>query len=89
MSIRARDFDRIINKLGFTTRDSGDLLAWFEHNGKKVAYTKRSHIRGRDLPFQHSIRQQMHLNQQELRLVLTCTLGREEYIQLLTRKGII
>lgn len=89
MTIRARDFDLLIRKFGFQSRDSGDLLAWFEYDGKVVVRTKRSHIRGRDLPFQHSIRQQMKLNETELAEALRCTLDREGYIELLKRKDII
>lgn len=89
MSIRARDFDRMLEKLGFETRDGKDLLAWFTYEGKKVVRTKRSHIKGRDLPFQHSIRQQMKLNEEELRQVLGCTIGQPEYVELLRSKGIL
>ena len=89
MSIKARDFDRMMDKLGFETRDGKDLLAWFTHDGKVVVRTKRSHIKGRDLPFQHSIRQQMKLNEEELREVLGCTIGQREYVELLRRKGIL
>ena len=90
MSIRARDFDLLISKFGFQTRDSGDLLAWFEHDGRVVVRTKRSHTpRSRDLPFQHSIRQQMKLNQEELRQALRCDIDRDGYVKLLRRKGVI
>jgi hypothetical protein len=89
MTIRARDFDLLISKFGFQSRDSGDLLAWLEYDGKVVVRTKRSHIRGRDLPFQHSIRQQMKLNEQELAAALRCTLDRDGYIELLRRKQIL
>lgn len=89
MSIRSRDFDLLIRKFEFQTRDSGDLLAWFEYEGKRVVKTKRSHTRGRDLPFQHAIRQQMKLNEDELAQALRCTLDREAYVELLKRKGII
>ena len=89
MTIRARDFDLLIRKFGFQTRDSGDLLAWFEHEGKVVVRTKRSHTRGRDLPFQHNIRQQMKLNQEELAQALRCDIDREGYVDLLRRKGVI
>ena len=89
MSIKAQDFDYMMEKLGFETRDGKDLFAWFRHGGKKVVRTKRSHVKGRDLPFQHQIRQQMKLNEEELRQVLRCTLGQPEYVELLKRKGII
>ena len=89
MTIRARDFDLLIRKFGFQTRESGDLLAWLEYNGKVVIRTKRSHTRGRDLPFQHSIRQQMKLNQEELHQALRCHIDRDGYIELLRVKGIL
>ena len=90
MSIRARDFDLLINKFGFQTRDSGDLLAWFEHDGKVIVRTKRSHTpRSRNLPFQHNIRQQMKLNEEELRQALRCDIDRDGYVDLLRRKGVL
>lgn len=89
MTIRARDFDLLIRKFGFQTRESGDLLAWFEYDGKVVVRTKRSHTRGRDLPFQHSIRQLMKLNQEELNQALRCHIDRDGYIELLRGKGIL
>ncbi len=89
MSIRARDFDRLVNKFGFQTRNSGDLLAWLEHDGQVVVRTKRSHIRGRDLPFQHVIRQQMKMTEEELSQALRCSLSRDGYIALLRNKGVL
>ena len=89
MTIRARDFDLLIRKFGFQTRGSGDLLAWFEHEGKVVVRTKRSHTRGRDLPFQHNIRQQMKLNEEELARALRCDIDRDGYVSLLRRKGVL
>lgn len=89
MTIRARDFDLLIRKFGFQTRDSGDLLAWFEHEGKVVVRTKRSHTRGRDLPFQHNIRQQMKLNEEELAQALRCDIDKDGYVELLRRKSVL
>ncbi len=89
MTIKAADFDRIIEKLGFETRDSGDLLAWFVHEGRLILRTKRSKKRGQDLPFQHSIRQQIKLNEGELRAVIGCTIGRVEYVEILRQKGML
>ena len=90
MSIRARDFDLLIRKFEFRTRESGDLLAWFEYDGKVVVRTKRSHTpRSRNLPFQHSIRQQMKLNEDELRQALSCRIDKDGYVELLRRKGVI
>ena len=86
--MKAREFDLVVNKFGFKTRDSGDLLAWFEHEGKVVARTRRSKGSG-DLPMQHSIRQQMKLNEDQLRAAISCTLDRDGYVEILKSKGVI
>lgn len=88
MTIKAQEFDRLIGKLGFQTRDSRDLLAWFEFEGKVVARTRRSKGSG-DLPMQHSIRQQMKLNERELREAIDCVITRDEYIRILRSRGLL
>jgi len=89
MTIKAKDFDTLINKLGFETRDSRDRLAWFVYNDRIIVRTKRSYKKGRDLPFQHVIRQQLKLNEQQLKGVIRCTFTRNDYIALLKSKGLI
>ena len=89
MTIKAAEFDRIVLKLGLRTRKSGDRLAWLEHEGRVVVRTKRSETRGQDLPFQHSIRQQLKLNQDQLNQLIACTLDRDGYIALLRDKGLL
>lgn len=88
MTIKAREFDRISRKLGLRVRDGGDLLAWFEYGGKVITRTRRSKVSG-DLPMQHSIRQQLKLSDTQLRSVIRCTLGREEYINILKDRGLL
>lgn len=88
MTIKAHEFDRIIEKFEFKTRDSGDLLAWFEYQGKIITRTRRSKGSG-ELPMQHSIRQQMKLNEDQLREAIRCTLKKEDYINILKSKGLI
>lgn len=88
MTIKAQEFDRLVNKLGFRTRSSGDLLAWFEFEGKIIARTRRSKGSG-DLPMQHSIRQQMRLNERELREAIDCVITRDKYIKILRNKGLL
>ena len=88
MTITDRDFDLIIRKYGFETRNSGDLLAWFVHEGKVVVLTRRSYKRG-DLPMQHSIRQQLKLTEDELADAINCTLDLDGYVAVLQRKGVI
>jgi hypothetical protein len=89
MTIKAKDFDHIVHKFGLEIRNSGDLLAWFEYDGKIVTHTKRSHTKGKDLPFQHNIRQQLKLNEEEFSQAIGCTLSREDYIKILKEKKII
>lgn len=88
MTIKAKDFELIVNKFGLRTRNSGDRLAWFEHEGKVITRTRRSHKKG-DLPFQHSIRQQLKLNEEQLRQTIACTLDRNQYIEILREKGLL
>ena len=88
MSIKARDFEHIVEKFQLKTRNARDRLAWFEYNGKVITRTRRSLGSG-DLPFQHSIRQQLKLNDEEFRQAIACHLSREDYIALLKRKGLI
>ena len=42
MSISAREFDHLIRKFDFRTRNSGDVLAWLEVDGKVAVRTRRS-----------------------------------------------
>ena len=88
MTIKAQEFDRIISKFNFKTRDSGDLLAWFEYKGKIITRTRCSKGSG-ELPMQHSIRQQMKLNETQLREAIRCTINRQDYIQILRKKGLL
>lgn len=88
MTIKDREFDHLMDKFEFKVRDSGDLLAWFEVDGKMVTRTRRSHKRG-DLPMQHSIRQQLKLSEEQLRQAIDCRLNRNDYIQILRLKGLL
>ena len=88
MTIKAKDFERIVNKFGLKTRNSGDRLAWFEYEGRTITRTKLSHKQG-DLPFQDSIRQQLKLNERQLRDTIRCNFSKDQYIDLLKKKGLI
>ena len=88
MPLVAHEFDRLIRKFGFQTRNSGDLLAWLEVEGKIVVRTRRSNKSG-DLPMHHSIRQQMRLSDDQLRKAIKCTLDRDSYIEVLREKGLL
>lgn len=88
MTIKAKEFDALAGKLGLVTRNSADLLAWFELDGKVITRTRRSKGSG-DLPMQHSIRQQLKLNEQQLAGVINCTIDRAGYVRILREKGLL
>jgi hypothetical protein len=86
--MKAKEFDRLAAKLELKTRNSRDLLAWFEYDGRTITRTRRSMGSG-DVPMQHSIRQQLKLNEEQLREIINCTFGRAEYIEILRAKGLL
>ena len=88
MTIKAHEFDHLVAKLQLRTRNSKDLLAWFEVDGRIITRTRRSKGSG-DLPMQHSIRQQLRLNRQQMNEALRCTLSRDDYIDILRTKGLL
>lgn len=87
MTIKVNEFEHIVKKLKLRVRNAGDRLAWFEYKGKIITRTRRSRKKGKDLPFQHSIRQQLKLTEDEFRSAISCRLSRNDYIQILKRKG--
>lgn len=62
-------------------------LAWFEHEGIVVVRTKRSHG-NKDLP-ENLIRQQLKLNETQFSGLISCTVSRNDYIEILRSKRII
>jgi hypothetical protein len=88
MTIKAHEFNHLVAKLKLKTRDSRDLLAWFEYKGKIITRTRRSKGSG-DLPMQHSIRQQLKLNEEQFREAIGCTLTRQDYINILRAEGLL
>ena len=88
MTIKAREFDALVRKLQMQTRDGRDLHAWFEFEGKVITRTRRSKRSG-DLPMQHSIRQQLKVNEMQMRELIRCTLGRDDYLEILRNRGLL
>jgi hypothetical protein len=85
--MKTHEFETIVTKLGLETRNSGDRLAWFEYQGKKVVRTKRS-MGNKEQPGD-LIRQQLKLNEEELAGLIKCTVSRTDYIGILKGKGVI
>jgi hypothetical protein len=87
--LKAHEFDRIVTKYGFTIRDTGDRPAYLEYEGRIVVRTKRSHVKGKDLPFSHKIRQQLCLTEQQMGAAIVCTFTRDHYLAHLRQRGVI
>ena len=85
--MKVHEFTKLENKLGLKTRNAGDRLAWFEHNGVVVVRTKRSHG-NKDLP-ENLIRQQLKVNESQFSGLISCTVSRDDYVRILTEKGLI
>ena len=85
--MKTHEFERIVKKLQLKTRNAGDRLAWFEHNGQKVVRTKRSH--GNKEQPGDKIRQQLKVNEQQLAGLIDCNVSLGDYVEILKSKGII
>lgn len=86
MTVKAHQFDHIVQKFQMKSRKAGDRLVWFEYEGKKITRSRRSRTSG-DLPFQKSMPKQLGLTPDEFRLAAACKLDRDEYIEILRSKG--
>jgi len=85
--MKVHEFDRLESKLKLKTRNSGDRLAWFEHEGKVIVRTKRSHG-NKDLP-EHLIRQQLKVNEKQFAGLISCEVSLDDYVGILKTKGLI
>lgn len=85
--MKTHEFERIVTKLQLKTRNAGDRLAWFEHDGQKVVRTKRSH--GNKEQPGDKIRQQLKVNEQQLAGLIDCSVSLPDYVEILKSKGII
>jgi hypothetical protein len=85
---KAREIDKIINKLGMETRNSGDHHAWLVHDGVVVVRTRRSHGKGKFVPVD-KIRCQLKVNEQQFAGLISCAVSKNDYIQILIEKHII
>ena len=82
------EFERIVRKLQLRTRKSGDRLAWFEYEGKTIVRTRRSEKKG-DLSFSHAIRQQLKLDEDQMRDLIACPLDRDGYTEISRQEGLL
>jgi hypothetical protein len=85
--MKTHEFEKIVNKLGLETRNSGDRLAWFVYKGKTVVRTKRS--QGNKEQPGNMIRQQLKVNERQLAGLISCDVSLDDYVEILKAKGII
>jgi len=77
-------------KLGFDVVQSKDVIATLRVAGKFILKTKRSHgARKLDGEIPRLIRQQMRLGQAEFDAAYDCPLTRNDYVEILRKKGVI
>ncbi|MGB7601931.1 MAG: hypothetical protein WBM24_16605 [Candidatus Sulfotelmatobacter sp.] len=86
--MKVHEFEKIVNKLGMQTRDTHDRLAWLVYGGVTVVRTRRSQGNSKHLP-EHLIRQQLKVNEEQFAGLISCHLSKEDYLKILTDKGII
>jgi hypothetical protein len=87
VALTVREFDRIVNKLQMTAREGKHKFVWFEHEGKKILYTERSHGRGDIGRVENAIRRQLRVTAQQLRELADCPMSRDAYIAHLKQNG--
>lgn len=85
--MKSHEFEKIVTKLNLKVRNSRDRLAWFEYEGRTVVRTKRSHG-SKEAP-EHLIRQQLKLNEKQLAGLISCTISRDDYIEILVGKKVL
>ncbi|MGA7220169.1 MAG: hypothetical protein WBX38_17770 [Candidatus Sulfotelmatobacter sp.] len=86
--MKVHEFEKIVTKLGMHTRDTHDRLAWLVHDGVTVVRTRRSQGNSKYLP-EHLIRQQLKINEEQFAGLISCNVSKEEYLKILTAKGVI
>jgi len=86
--MKAREFDKVVTKLGMETRDTSHRHAWFVHEGITVVRTKRSHGNSKFVP-ERLIRKQLHVDEKQFSGLYDCTISKEDYIKILIQKKVI
>lgn len=86
--MKVHDLEHIYTKLEMETRNTHDRLAFFVHNGRKIVRTRRSHGNSKFIP-EDWIRLQLKVNEDQFAGLQSCSVSRNDYIQILTEKGLI
>jgi hypothetical protein len=89
MPLTSREFDTIVGKLKMSGRDTKHRLVWFEHAGRKILWTERSHGRGDLGNVEHAIRRQLKVSSKQLSDLAHCPMTRDAYVEHLLAIGAI
>jgi len=85
---KVHEIDKIFRKLDMEIRNSYDRLAFFTHNGVRILKSRRSHGKSKFVPAD-KIRCQLKINEAQFAGLISCSVTKQDYIQILTDKGII
>lgn len=88
MQIKKQQALSVLKKLQFDIRTGGERFARFYHRGTLVLTTAVPHGKG-DMYVSNQFRQQLKINQDQLREAIRCPFGHNEYLAHLEARGII
>lgn len=91
MNIKKREAIKVLGKLGFVPAGKSKDIIWkYYHHGKYVLGTRHSKGTG-DMPgkIADKFRIQLKLNETQMRDAIRCPFEQEDYIDVLTKKGLI
>lgn len=88
--MKKNEIEKIFKKLNLQIRQTGHNYGWLIVKGKKILRVHFSHGKG-DIPIKiaSKIRGQLKLSQDDLKKLLSCHLGLDDYIDILKSKGIL
>jgi len=91
--IPKRGFRRMLLDLGFVEERGKDHACFdFYYEGKIVAHTEMSRSGGKEIPgslLAYILRRQIFLSREEFAQARARKLGKEDYVAILTRKGLL
>lgn len=88
--MKIKEVLRIFEKLGMEIREGRDTLAFFKLEGHVILWTKVPHGKGElKGKLSYFIRQQLKLNEKQFRELQECLIWRDQYIEIIKKKGML
>ena len=88
MQLKARQVEKIYEKLGMEITKTHHKLAFFRYNSKVIIKTHLSHGSG-DAKAADKIRQDFRLSEKDFCDLRDCPMDKNRYVEILKQKGII